>query len=390
MAKRRRNREGTIYQRNDRWVAQVSVDGNRLTKTFDTMKECQTWIREINGQIDLGLTNLGIKMRLEEYLDIWLENIKGSIRPTTWIRYEGLVRLYIKPYLGKIKLNDLKPFQIQHLLTNLRKQGQSPRQIEMIHATLRRAYVIAVRQGYTAMNPVKLVDPPSVPRKELNILDDNQARQFMVTAQESRHETLYYLAITTGIRMGELLGLKWAEVDWAKKEIFIQRQLQRIHGEGYIFSTLKTRSSRRKIALGEEAMKRLSTHRKKQGHQRRSDKWHEQDLVFPSTIGTPMGPRNLLRDFKKMLKIAKLPDMRFHDLRHTAATMMLMNGIPIIVVSRRLGHSKPSVTLDIYGHYLPGMQVEAASLMDELVTPIPVELQQIAAEFPKKQSETNK
>lgn len=383
MAKRRRNREGTIYQRNQRWVAQVTVDGDRLTKTFDTTKECQAWIREINGQIDQGLTSLGMKLSLEEYLNIWLENIKGSIRSTTWIRYEGLVRLYIKPHLGKIKLHDLKPFQIQRLYSKLREQGKSPRQIELIHATLRRAYVIAVRQGYTALNPVNLVDPPRVPKKELTILDDNQARQFAVAAQESRHETLYFLAITTGIRLGELLGLNWKDVDWGKKEIFIQRQLQRVHGKGYELTLPKTLSSRRKIALGEEAMKRLSVHRKKQDVLRISEQWCEHDLLFPSMIGTPMDPRNLQRDFKEVLKIAELPDMRFHDLRHTAATLMLINGIPLIIVSRRLGHSKPSVTLDIYGHYLPGMQAEAASLMDELVTPIPIKLQQIAAESPE-------
>jgi integrase len=379
MAKRRRNREGTIYQRNDKWVGQVTVDGDRLTKSFNTMKECQAWIREVNHQIDVGLTNLGIKMSLEEYLDIWLENIKGSIRSTTWLRYEGVVRLYLKPYLGKIKLNDLKPFQIQRFYTQLREQGRSPRQIELTHATLRRAYFIAVRQGYVAMNPVKQVDPPRVPQKELTILDDNQVREFMIAAQGNRHETLYFLAITTGIRQGELLGLKWQDVDWATKEIFVQRQLQWVSGEGYTFSPPKTKTGRRKIALGEEAMKRLTGHRKKQDLERLSNQWQEHDLVFPSTIGTPMGLRNLLRSFKQLLKLARLPDMRFHDLRHTAATLMLMNGIPIIVVSRRLGHSKPSVTLDIYSHYLPGMQVQAAALMDELVTPIPIKLQQIAA-----------
>ena len=177
--------------------------------------------------------------------------------------------------------------------------------------------------------------------------------------------------------MGELLGLKWSDLDWASGVIYIKRQLQRVTGKGFKFSPPKTQAGRRMVQLGPETMRQLVDHRKRQEIEQLRKGWKEHDLFFPSSIGTPTDQRNLHRYFKPMLKKAGLPDIRFHDLRHTAATLMLMNGIPIIVVSRRLGHSKPSVTLDIYSHYLPGMQKEAAILMDELVTPIPTKWQQI-------------
>jgi integrase len=245
--------------------------------------------------------------------------------------------------------------------------------------------VIAERQGLIVRNPAKVVSTPKVSTKEMSILDDNQVRQFMITAQESRFAALYYLAVTTGLRQGELLGLKWHDVDWASSHIHVRRQLQRVTGKGMEFTEPKTKAGRRRVELGQEALQRLSEHRRRLDIEASSPEWEDHELVFPSVVGTPLDQRRLHYDFKRVLRAAGLPDIRFHDLRHTAATLMLMNGIPLLVVSRRLGHSKPSVTLDIYGHYLPGMQSTAAALMDELATPIAVKLQQTAARIPKEE-----
>jgi len=198
------------------------------------------------------------------------------------------------------------------------------------------------------------------------------------------------MAITTGMRQGELLGLKWIDVDGAASQLHIRRKVQRIPKKGFVFSPPKTQVGIRLIQLGPETMRQLIEHRQRQDAERSVVDWVEHDLVFPSLMGNPTDQRNLIRFFKRLLKRAGLPDIRFHDLRHTAATLMLLNGIPLIVVSRRLGHSKPSVTLDIYGHYIPGMQQEAASLMDELVTPIATKWQQIGSSqegSPEEQSD---
>lgn len=378
MAKRRGNNEGSIYQRrNGRWVAQIRIDGKRIAKTFHTQKECQAWIRQMRDQIETGLNWTGSKISVGDYLNQWLQDIEGSIKPKTVRQYEGIVRNHLKPYLGKIRLQELQPYQIQQTYSKLKDQGHSQRNIQLVHGVIRRALGMAERQGLIGRNPVKAVLPPKVVAKEMKFLTDNQARQLLISAQGDRYETLYHLAITTGLRQGELIGLKWIDVDWAANTINVRRQLQPKRGGGYSFEEPKTKAGKRIVQLGEGSMRLLAKHRKSQDVERLSEGWQDHGMIFPSRVGTPTGQRNLYRYFKRLLQKAGLPDIRFHDLRHTAATLMLMNGIPLIVVSRRLGHSKPSVTLDIYGHYLPGMQEQAAILMDELVTPIATKWQQI-------------
>lgn len=380
MVKRRGNNEGTIYQRkNGRWVAQVRIEGRRLSKSFSTQKEARRWIREMQDQIENGLSADGFKMTVQDLFKMWLESIQGSVRPRTLDQYEGVVRNHLEPVLGEIKLRELQPFQIQQLYNSLLVEGKSNRTVQLTHSVLHRAFVVGQQLGLVGRNPVSSVTPPRVPQKEMQVLDDNQARQLLIAAQGDRYEAMYYLAITTGLRQGELLGLMWEDIDFSSGVLHVKRQLQRVPGNGVRLSEPKTKAGRRQIQLGPECVNQLITHRKSQDIEREGDRWDERGLVFPSSVGTPTGQRNLHRSYKRLLKKAGLPDIRFHDLRHTAATLMLLNGIPLIIVSRRLGHSKSSVTLDIYGHYIPGMQAEAAAMMDELVTPVAAEWQQIGS-----------
>ncbi len=197
-------------------------------------------------------------------------------------------------------------------------------------------------------------------------------------ANKVKHSALYHLALSTGMRQGELLGLKWADLDWKKTTLKIQRQwTQKLKG-GFEFTTPKTNAGKRTIALGNTALETLRTHQQNQfiQMQKAGDRWNDMDMIFISRIGTPLDKHHLLKSFRKLLEDAGLPKIRFHDLRHTAASLMLNNGIPVIIVSRRLGHAKPSITLDVYGHLIPGKQWEAAALMDELLTPISIELPQ--------------
>ena len=378
MVKRRGNNEGTIYQRkNGRWVAQVRIEGRRLSKSFSTQKEARRWIREMQDQIENGLSADGFKMTVHDLFKMWLESIQGSVRPRTLDQYQGVVRNHLEPVLGEIKLRELQPYQIQQLYNSLLAEGKSNRTVQLVHSVIHRALVVGQQLGLVGRNPASAVTPPKVPQKEMQVLDDNQARQLLIAAQGDRYEAMYYLAITTGLRQGELLGLKWDDIDFSSGILQVKRQLQRVPGKGVRLSEPKTKAGRRQIQLGPESVNQLITHRKRQDIEREGDRWEEHGLIFPSSVGTPTGQRNLIRSYKRLLKKAGLPNIRFHDLRHTAATLMLLNGIPLIVVSRRLGHSKPSVTLDIYGHYLPGMQAEAAVMMDELVTPVAAEWQQI-------------
>jgi integrase len=380
MAKRRRKNEGCIYQRtNGRWVAQVRIQGKRLSKSFDNQKQCQLWIRQMQDQIQNGLTWEATRVTLGEYLLDWLESVDGSIRPKTLHQYEGCVRNHLMPHLGNVKLQELQPHQIQQTYTKLKEQGLGQRSVQLVHSILHRAMVMAEKQGLIGRNPASAVIPPKVVKKEMKILDESQAMQFLIAAHGDRYEALFHLAITTGMRQGELLGLKWGDIDWVSSSLNIKRQIQRVPGKGLQFSTPKTRAGWRMIQIGPESLHQLEQHRKHQDREKIRGGWNENDLVFPSVTGDPTDQRALHKIFKRLLIKANLPEIRFHDLRHTAATLMLLNGIPLIVVSRRLGHSKPSVTLDIYGHYLPGMQKQAAALMDELVTPIPIKWQQIGS-----------
>jgi integrase len=228
-------------------------------------------------------------------------------------------------------------------------------------------------------NTSQAVIKPKLIKKEMMVLDENQVQSFLLAARESRHQMIYFLAIATGLREGELLGLYWSDIDWVNRRIQIKRQLQRLpQGKGLAFSEPKSRAGRRVIIVGPMVLEKLREHMSQQQLvcQFAGDRWQENDLVFPSSIGTPMEWRNMVRDFKDTLQRAGLPNIRFHDLRHTAATLMLKQGIHPKVVQERLGHSQISLTLDTYSHVLPSMQEEAAEKLDQLLTPISISVGQ--------------
>jgi integrase len=203
----------------------------------------------------------------------------------------------------------------------------------------------------------------------MKTLTQEQVRRLLAAARPSRLETVLCLAVTTGLRQGELLGLRWSDLDWHTGQLRVQRQVQRIGGQGLVFSEPKSASGRRVVVLGPTMIGKLRTHQERQELEEivAGGRWQENDLMFPSTIGTPMEARNLARSFKALLKEAGLPEIRFHDLRHTAATLMLQQGVHPKVVQERLGHSQISLTLDIYSHVLPTMQEEAARKLDSLL-----------------------
>ena len=376
MTKRRGNKEGAIWKERKKWRAAVTIDGKRLTRSFSTKDECRAWIRDTQDQIQKGMTYKMSGVTLGEYIQPWIELHKTRLSPKTAVRYEQIIRDYIVPQLGSIKLRDLRLEQIEAHCQALLMKGLSPRSSRFAHMIIHRSLDDAVRKGYVSYNAAHGAILPRSSQKEMEILDEDEVMRFMITIQDCRHEALYHLAIKTGMRKGEILGLKWSDLDWKRGTLRIQRQVYRVHKQGLVIRQPKTRASRRTIQLGEKMLDVLRVHHTKQQILKAAagKRWKEKNLIFTSTIGTHLGGSNLRNDYNNQLIKANIRHIRFHDLRHTAASLMLNNGVPIIVVSKMLGHSKTSTTLDIYGHLMPTMQDEAARIMDELVTPIKLEM----------------
>jgi integrase len=384
MANRIRGRnEGSISQRpNGSYRAQISLpNGKRLSASFHIKAEAQKWIRDQQMKLERGFDFQGSKITLAEYLPQWLENIKTALRDKTAHQYGQVMKKHIIPHIGSTALKDLRLARIECYYSDLAQSGVGVRTIRICHNILHRALDKALRYGLVSYNPADGATLPRYRHSEMQVLDEEQVGRFLVAAQTSRYRAMYHLAVTTGMREGELFGLKWADIQWAKGVLHLQRQVQSVPGQGWSFVEPKTQSGTRTIMMGEGTLQVLREHREQQARVRQAagERWQEKDLVFPNSVGNPANPSNMRKDFNRTLTHAGLSRIRFHDLRHTAASLLLNHNIPVIVVSKMLGHSKPSTTLDIYGHLYSDSQGEAAKIMDELVTPIPVQFPQEAA-----------
>ncbi len=371
MTKTRRSRnEGSISKRpNGSWRAQVSQAGDRISKGFRTRNDALVWIKLTKFKIDQGVLIKGEATTLESFLLNWLQSKQSALRPKTYHQYGSLISHHILPSIGHTKLCQLNIKTIEGYYTRLLKDGVGVRTIRIINNILHSSMNKAVKYGLLLHNPTQGATLPVYCHDEMRILTPNQVGQFLIQAKESRYFALYFLAITTGMRLGELLGLKWTDIDWSAKTVHIQRQKQYIPGQGFILIEPKTKSGKRTIQLGNQTVLALNRHHEAQEKMclNAGTKWVEMDLVFPSSIGTPSDASNIRIDFNRLLLSAGLPKIRIHDLRHTAASLFLNHKVPVIVVTNILGHSKPSVTLDIYSHVFTDMQVEAANIMDQLI-----------------------
>ena len=363
MAKKRVNGEGSISRLpSGTWRAQVVVDGRRLSHTAKLRDECTLWVRQTLNQVDQGFTYSANRQTVAEYLREWFQLAQPALKPKTAHQYQQYIEKRIIPKLGNVHLSDLRLDRVERFYADLINEGAGARSVRYIHRVLHRALEKAATSGQLPRNPAHGASLPRVVQPEMSALEESQVSQFLVTANGTRYEALYRLAIATGMRQGELLGLKWPDIDWNKGVIHVRRQVQRVTGKGFIFDEPKTRAGRRSVRVGQNVLQSLAQHKQRQELEifYAGDRWHANDLVFPSTTGTPLDQRNLLRDYYAILKLAGLPRIRFHDLRHTAASLLISHETPINVVSAMLGHSKPSVTLDIYAHVYSGRQEQAA------------------------------
>jgi len=379
MANKIRGRnEGSIYQRkNGRWRAQVTLDGRRVSHDTKTRSESHQWLKNTLREVDEGMTLASTKLSFRDFSIQWLISKRSNLKKNTWSQYNHLINSYVLPRIGDIKIRELRSAQIQNLYDGLLAQGVGTWTVLKIHNIVHSVLSHATRTNMIQQNPASHTIIPSEPTPEMKILNESQVSQMLVAANGNRLEALYNLAVTTGMQQSEILGLKWTDLDWVNQTLRVERQLVKPNGTQIQFSPPKTRFGKRTITLGDQSIEVLRRHYDLQHEERmaQGERWVENGLIFTTKVGTPIHARNLIRYFKKILQLAGLPVIRFHDLRHTAASIMLNHGIPVIVVSRRLGHARPSITLDIYGHVIPNMDESAAQKIDELV--IPIELHQL-------------
>jgi integrase len=372
MPGKRGNNEGSISRHPDgRWWARITLpDGKRKAFYGKTRQEVSNLLAAALRDRAAGLPIVGEKQTVESHLTQWLSDIKHTIRPRSWMRYEEAVRLHVLPTLGHITLARLSPQQVQALYTAKLNDGLAPATVARIHAVLRRSFGEAARMGAIQRNVAALVRPPRPTHKEMQVMSPEQARVFLAAIVDDPLEALYVLALTTGMRRGELLALHWSDVSLSAGFVQVRFTLEYLAGAELMYSPPKTARSRRKVALSELAIAALEKHRERQEQQRAivGAAWVDNDLVFTNALGEPVRGNHILeRHFAPILRRIGLPPMRFHDLRHTAATLLLMQGIHPKVVSEMLGHSTISMTLDTYSHVLPDMQRDATAAFDRLL-----------------------
>ena len=375
MAKKRANGEGNIRKRKDgRWEGRYtaghdSETGKAIYKNVlgKTQAEVKAKLKAaIQEAQTLDLSKTG-KYTVGEWMEVWFEDYaKLKVRPSSHQTYRGYIDNHIRPNIGDIPLEKLTSLDLQKLYKKLLTKGRverleargqpkglSAKTVRNIHQILSSALKLAQEQRIILTNPAEGCALPKVEHREMKTLPVEQLQSFLREARESGVFELYYLELATGLRRGELLGLKWEDIDLDRGDLRVKRQVSRINGE-VVEAPLKTKNAYRTLPLAEDTIDVLKEQREKVG----SSPW-----VFPSPNGGPISPDSVLHMLHRVLKRAGLPRVRFHDLRHTFATLALQNGVDIKTVSGMLGHFSAGFTLDTYAHVTGAAQRQAAGKM---------------------------
>ncbi len=374
--KRRRKKSvpglGSVYPRKDgRWGADFIVEetGKRKTVYGRTAKEAAEKLQQALFEQKQGTFADGPKQKLETFLNHWLEDVhKPTVRVSSYKRYRIILDKHLIPYLGHIQIQKLTAQHVQSAYAKILKDGYKPATVRAIHAVLHKALGQAVRWHLVGRNVCNEVSLPRVPKFEIHPLTKEQAQKLLDVARGDRFEAMLVLALLTGMRRGEILGLRWSDIDFESGTLHIRRSVNHITGYGFIETEPKTAASIQVIPLPEVVIDVLRQHRLYQleAQSQAGAKWQERDLVFCNKIGGFFSLSQLYQQYRKLLSDAGLPRLRFHDLRHSAATILLTLGIHPKVVQERLGHSKIAMTMDTYSHVLPTMQEEASERLDDL------------------------
>ncbi len=362
-----------IYQLPDgRWRGAVDLgwaNGKRQRKyvTRKTRSEVGKALRELTALAEAGRLSTKRVPTVAQWMEIYLAEVAtAKVRPSTLHRYREEVQHHIGPLLGRIRLDKLTPAHVTAFYRD-RLTVLSAGSVRRLHANLRRSLNIAVRWQLIHTNPVALVDPPSVPHSEVKPYSLDEARAFLKAVRGRRLEARWVIGIALGLRQGEVLGLGWEDIDLDNGTLRVVAQLQRDAETGQLARVeTKTARSRRTLPLPESVRRMLHEHPERQNAERLdADAWEYPSLVFTTRLGTPIHPRNDYRAFRELIRQAGLRQVRMHDLRHTAASVLLAQGVPARVVMEILGHSQISVTLTTYAHVAPEVSREAANRVDD-------------------------
>ncbi len=392
---KRANGEGTISKRVKDgkvvgWRTAITVgyddQGHQIRRWISgkTQSEVADALRKLKNELADGrLVGKG-DLTVGMYLDQWLEHIENKdLKPNTARSYRDAVRLYLKPNLGKMPLEKLRPTDVEGLLTRLRRSGKSPALTGYALRVLKMALKQAVTWQLVPNNVAWGIRAPKKDDRELHCWTQEEAAKFLQVAKSHRLYAAYYLALATGMRRGEILGLRWDDIDWERKRLTIRNNLVenrlpgiqgKLHrGQATVSATQvtlqtpKTKKSRRTVILSSGTVTRLREHQQRQQQEQNmlGPDWLDENFVFANEFGGPTAPRTLYGWYRELIREAGLPEIRFHDLRHTAASLMIHRGIPPKVVSDRLGHTDVAFTMRVYAHLYDEQREEAAFDLDE-------------------------
>ena len=360
------------------WYVKVNTGKEPLTGKYHQhweaveggRREAQARLTEILHQLDTGAYVRPGKTTVADYLNRWLvDYCRPNLAPLTTQGYESIINNHLIPSLGKEILTNLKPEQIQHLISEKLSGGLSTRTVRYIHSTLHRALVNAVKLGMVPRNAADAVELPRLKRREMQTMNETDIHLFLEMARNTEYFSLFYFLLFTGCRRSEALALRWCDVDLLLCQISITRTIHQLHHGKIIFGETKTAKSRRLISLSPSTVQILREHREVQLKIRQ---WiglalSDNDLVFCHYDGTPFLPDSITHAWQKLATRCGLKGIRLHDARHSHASLMLKQGIHPKVVQERLGHSSIAITLDIYSHVVPGLQEAAAKRFDDVI-----------------------
>jgi integrase len=344
-------------KRKQQWV---SVKG--------TKKDAEKRLAELLHQLDTGVLMKPDKTRVDEYLERWLNDYKSNLSARGFERYVDIIRHHWIPDLGYISLNQLRPEHLQKHYSDCQVRGLSPGTVRYHHAVIHVALKTAVKWGLLGRNPADAVEVPHAHHREMKTWGEDEINKFLERAKDSPYYALFYVALFTGMRRSELLGLKWADVDFVMSQLYVCRGLHQLKNGSFIFAETKSAKSRRIISLPPSAILLLKEYREKQVVERLmlGQSISDDDLVFCNHDGKPLRPNTVTRAWEVLAATCGLPVIRLHDARHTHASIMLKQGIHPKIVQERLGHSSIEITLDTYSHVAPGLQEAAAKRFDDL------------------------
>lgn len=359
----RGHHEGSIRLCSDgRWEARISLpNGKRKSLMGRSRSEVAAKLRVTQNELEKGVLPRDARITIQPYFNQWLTDMRPSIDYQTYRMYEMQVRLHLLPHIGKVTLTNLSPTHLNRIYAELIAQGYSHTSVRLVHRIAKQVLSHTVKRDVLVRNVALLATPPKEAKREMIFLSQDEAARLLQAAEGTRLEALWVLALSTGMRIGELLALQWANVNLKQRTLRITKSLTRknLVDGGLTPKKPRTESSIRTIPITAGVVEALRQHKTQQAHARlkAGPVWVDNDLVFCTPVGTHLRDTNV-RDyaFRTLLKKAGLPHTRIHDLRHTAATLLLEDGVSVLAVSKMLGHTTVSMTMDLYGHVTKSME----------------------------------